>query len=342
MQGSLRTGTCPTCEKYIQINLGKHVALYHLDLAQLWRCPVAWCPVWKGTSQDCAGHTHTPVTVKAGNLARWFPPWTVTREQWHSMSRPSVSGIAIDTFLFSRIGMPLFHRYRVFYCLGAHPAFRGPYMSRLFTFLKEADAESICRSHRCRAKEIVASMSKGTSSSKDVPAATTSSRRSVQRTSVSKITGRETGPSPIPTAGRRLQLSANSIYRRSAEKDTVQALMDLSLPRFTKLDDGVTKPWPVAVNSPASPTSAEDGNRTRTPSPCMDLDEISTDSSVTDASPQDFKVTLLYDSKDSCTPVGSIVFSSDEDLPLNPGQEDRRKVRKRDPRPVSQPGLPGV
>ena len=37
--------------------------------------------------------------------------------------------------------------------------------------------------------------------------------------------------------------------------------------------------------------------------------------------------------------MGSIVFSSDEDVPLSPGQEDRRKVRKRDPRPVSQPGL---
>ena len=116
--------------------------------------------------------------------------------------------------------------------------------------------------------------------------------------------------------------------------------MNLSLPWFTKLDDGVipkTKPWPVAENPPASPTSAEDGNRTRTPSPCMDLDEIPTDSSVGDASPQDCKVTLLYDSKDSDTPVGSIVFSSDEDVPLSPGQEDRRKVRKRDPRPVSQP-----
>ena len=59
--GPTASGTCPTYVKYIQVNLGKHVALYHLDLAKLWRCPVAWCPVWKGTSQDCvdtcAGHT---------------------------------------------------------------------------------------------------------------------------------------------------------------------------------------------------------------------------------------------------------------------------------------------
>ena len=216
-------------------------------------------------------------------------------------------------------------------------------MTRLFDFLKEADAESIRRSHRRRAKEIAASMSIGASSNKELPDTTTSSRRSVQRTPVSKITGREAGPSLIPTAERRPKLLASSIYRRSAEKDTVQALMDLSLPRFTKLDDGMipkTKPWPVAVNSPASPTSAEDGNQTRTPSPCMDLDELYTDASVTDVSPQDFKVTLLYDSEDSCTPVGSIVlFSSDEDLPLSPGQEDRRKVQRRDTRPLSQRGL---
>ena len=52
----ISSGACPTCEQFIQVNLGRHVALYHLDLAQLWRCPVDWCPVWKGTSQDCIDH----------------------------------------------------------------------------------------------------------------------------------------------------------------------------------------------------------------------------------------------------------------------------------------------
>ena len=28
--------------------------LYHMELAQLWRCPVTWCTVWKGT--DCVDH----------------------------------------------------------------------------------------------------------------------------------------------------------------------------------------------------------------------------------------------------------------------------------------------
>ena len=121
--------------------------------------------------------------------------------------------------------------------------------------------------------------------------------------------------------------------------------MDLSLSRFTKLDDGVipkTEPWPVTKISPALPGSAKDGYRKNAMSPCMVLDDISSCSSVGDVSPLDFKVTLLYDSVDSITPVGSIVFSSEEEVPLSSGQEDRCKVRKRDPRPSNQPRLTDI
>ena len=93
--GSTQSGVCMTCGKHIQQNLGKHVTLYHLELAQLWRCPVTWCTVWKGTPQDCVDHMRKahdiPPLLKAANLARWFPPWTVTRKQWSSMTRPAVS-----------------------------------------------------------------------------------------------------------------------------------------------------------------------------------------------------------------------------------------------------------
>ena len=195
------SGTCPTCEKFIHINLGKHVALYHLDLAELWRCPVGWCPVWKGTSQDHMRRAHdTGLSVKAGNLARWFPPWTVTREQWHSMSRPSVTGIAIDTFLFSRIGTPLFHRYRVFDRFGSHNAFRKPYMKNLFAFLEEADSESIRRSHRRRAKEIAAGMSGKPKGKTSGATDTMPPKTETQRTVVSKITTRDTSRYLIPPA----------------------------------------------------------------------------------------------------------------------------------------------
>ena len=83
--------------------------------------------------------------------------------------------------------------------------------------------------------------------------------------------------------------------------------------------------------------SARDGNRTGTPSPCFELDDISSANLVGDTSTNDYKLTLSSDTDDSVTPLGSLVISSEEDVPLSSGQEDRRKVRKRDPRPRGQP-----
>ena len=84
--------------------------------------------MWKGTAQDCVDHMRRahdiPPVVKAANLARWFPPWTVTREQWTSMTQLAISGVAVDTLLFSGIGVPLFYRYRVISRSGIHGAFR--------------------------------------------------------------------------------------------------------------------------------------------------------------------------------------------------------------------------
>ena len=48
--------------------------------------------VWKGTAQDCIDHmrrTHRlPLSVKAANLAKYFPAWTVTRDQSPGTSGP--------------------------------------------------------------------------------------------------------------------------------------------------------------------------------------------------------------------------------------------------------------
>ena len=117
--------------------------------------------------------------------------------------------------------------------------------------------------------------------------------------------------------------------------------MDLSLPRFARLDDGGLRKnrlWPIIEQPPSSPVSAGDGNRSRTPSPCYQLDDISSASSISETTTNDYKVTLPTKSTHSVTPVGSIVFSSDDDVPLYAGQEDRRKVQRRD---VDEDGLPG-
>ena len=115
--GCTQSGNCTHCGKHIQMDLGKHIASYHLELAQLWRCPVMWCTVWKGTAPDCIDHMRrvhkVPLSVKAANLAKYFPAWTVTRDQWSKLLIPCVSGVAIDMLLFSRVGSPLCHRYRL-------------------------------------------------------------------------------------------------------------------------------------------------------------------------------------------------------------------------------------
>ena len=188
--GSTQSGTCTSCGKHIQQNLGRHIALYHMELAQLWRCPVTSCTVGKGTAQDCVGHMRRahdiPPLVKAENLARWFPPWTVTREQWTSMSRPAGSGIAVDTR--SHIGVPLFHRYRVFDHPGTHGAFRGSCMRRMRAFLEELDAASLRRRHRRCTRDIAARMSRTSlrdteDRTPDVSSLPKVSRRSVSRPS---------------------------------------------------------------------------------------------------------------------------------------------------------------
>ena len=51
-----RPSSCVYCGTRIKCDMYRHVAKFHLDLAQLWWCPVSWCTVWNGTPQDCMDH----------------------------------------------------------------------------------------------------------------------------------------------------------------------------------------------------------------------------------------------------------------------------------------------
>ena len=71
--------------------------------------------------------THkVPLLVKAANLAKYFPAWTVTRNQWSDMLMPCISGMEIDTLLFSHVGLPLCHRYQLMKSCGPSSACLGP------------------------------------------------------------------------------------------------------------------------------------------------------------------------------------------------------------------------
>ena len=130
---------CDFCIITIRCDMYRHVVLCHLKLAQLWRCPVAWCTVWKGALQDLTDHVRyahrVPEAVNHVKLEKIIPPWTVTREVYTESLTPRHSGISNDILLISDIGLSLSHHYRVHNKGVPHVAFRKDYMSQLRAML---------------------------------------------------------------------------------------------------------------------------------------------------------------------------------------------------------------
>ena len=112
-----RPMACRFCGKVIRVDMYRHVARLHLDLVQLWRCPIAWCTTWKGSPQDCLEHVRSghdaPWVSKTASIEKYAPPWTVRRQLWTDSLRIEHSGISTDMLLFSEVGMPLTQHYRV-------------------------------------------------------------------------------------------------------------------------------------------------------------------------------------------------------------------------------------
>ena len=83
-------GLCPihVCKTWVESSLEVHMMCFHLELGQLWRCPVEWCAVWKGSVSDCREHFNDKhggsTSLEFGNASRSFPPWTVTWKIWQT------------------------------------------------------------------------------------------------------------------------------------------------------------------------------------------------------------------------------------------------------------------
>ena len=135
----VRPMPCRFCGKVIRVDMYRHVARLHLDLVQLWRCPIAWCTTWKGSPQDCLEHVRSghdaPWVEKTASIERYAPPWTVSRQLWMDSLRIEHSGISTDMLLFSEVGMPLTQHYRVYKGGLPHAVFRTDYLPRLRALL---------------------------------------------------------------------------------------------------------------------------------------------------------------------------------------------------------------
>ena len=133
---------CKFCGKVIRVDMYRHVARLHLDLVQLWRCPIAWCTTWKGSPQDCLeqlrnGHD-APWISKTACIEKYAPPWTVRRALWTDSLRVEHSGISTDILLFSELGLSLTQHYRVYKGGLPHAVFRTDYIERLRSLLQSS------------------------------------------------------------------------------------------------------------------------------------------------------------------------------------------------------------
>ena len=150
------------------------------------------------------------------------------------------------------------------------------------------------------------------------------------------LIGQSPGPSDLasqcggPAGSSR---ASDTVSLPQSEAYTVQALMDLALPRFAGLGDGprqVHEPWAISVASPVSPvtshldTSGEE-DRAGLSSPCLNLDGLSSLDDDTGASVglSDLSVTLLCGSDEVFSPVNLDQVLSDVDFPLEPVSRDK-------------------
>ena len=111
-----RPSSCMYCGILIKFDMYRHVVRFHLDLAQLWRCPMSWCTVCKGTPQDCMDHIRgahdVPWEIKSASLEQYLPLWTVTQKVWSDSLSAQHSGVSTDVLLFMQTWTRFEHRFK--------------------------------------------------------------------------------------------------------------------------------------------------------------------------------------------------------------------------------------
>ena len=236
-------------------------------------------------------------------------------------------GLAIDTLLFSRVGSPLCHRYRLISRTGSHAAFRGTYLRRLWSFIEESDSAGRRRPHRRLIQDLSARVVKSDNPASG-PLRPPVSHRIVSR---ARRPRRLKGVSSLaegPELGER----------PSAEMSSVQALMKLALPRFVMAEGPQEEhpPWPVTSEPPASPSPNQIEPRGEDSHCSMDQTSFSSVYFDLDALTSSSNEESL-DLKKCNTLTKSEIALSDNDLHAVSGVRDIRKVVRRRNGPLGGP-----
>ena len=134
-----------------------------------------------------------------------------------------------------------------------------------------------------------------------------------------------------PAAVTCSSVATGAVRPHCSEGSTIRALMDLALPKFADSGDRPVqphRPWIVMTDSPASPAPVRSTGLCRSPSPCLNLDALTSDEDDESAGPGDISAAPICVSDDCHTPVNTDQVLSDEDLPAATGVEDRRQVMR--------------
>ena len=115
---------CRFCGKVIRVDMYRHVARLHLDLVQLWRCPIAWCTSGlSGVVMMLHGSRKRPASRSTLLRGLSVGSYERTRYDFHWL-------------LFSEVAMALTQHYRVYKGGLPHAVFRTDYMNRLRRLLR--------------------------------------------------------------------------------------------------------------------------------------------------------------------------------------------------------------
>ena len=124
-------------------------------------------------------------------------------------------------------------------------------------------------------------------------------------------------------------VAMGAVRPHRSEGSTIRALMDLALPKCADSRDRSVRPhqpWIVMTDPPASPAPVHSTGLLRSPSPCLNLDALSSDDDNGSAGPCDVSPVPICVSDDCHTHVNTDQVLSDEDLPAAAGTKDHRQV----------------
>ena len=69
---SVNKSSCPDCQKFIQINMGRHIRLKHTTYMCFWRCPVMSCSLWFTAELNAKDHIEGIHKFKEGEGTSFY------------------------------------------------------------------------------------------------------------------------------------------------------------------------------------------------------------------------------------------------------------------------------